>query len=325
MRIITAAAIILVLTLSSIPATLVAQTLSQNWPVRPVRLIVPLGAGSATDIVGRVYAAWLSKRWGKPVIVENCPGGDLMVGVASFTGAQDDHTLLLSLIAPIVVSPLTHARLPYDPADLLPISEASDVSVGIAVPTSLNVDTLDQLVALARSQPGKLNWAATPGGTYLTFAGFQRNANLPISNVSYRDIVQAQSDLGEARIHIMMCAIAIVLPQVQAGKVKLLAVVNRQRATSAPDVPTVVEAGYPELALEGAVGFFGGRGMPNDLRERISTDIRAVAADPDMASHLIGTGQIARGSTPAEFSELIEAQRARMAELAHVLDLKPMP
>jgi tripartite-type tricarboxylate transporter receptor subunit TctC len=319
MRIIPGACLLLASGLLAIPASGAAQ----SWPERPVRLIIPLGAGSATDIVGRLYADKLTKRWGQPVVVDNRPGGDLTIGVAGLIEARDNHTLLLSVAAPITVNPLTHEKLAYDPSDLLPISQASEVSVGIAVTRSLQVDTLDQLVALARLQPGKLSWAATPGGTYLTFAGFQGHVGLSALNVPYRDIVQAQNDLAEARIDIMMCAISIVLPSVLTGKVKLLAVTNRQRAAIAPEVPTVDEAGYPVLALDGLVGFFGRRGMTDELRERISTDIQAVAADPSLANRLAGTGQVLRGSTPAEFAGMIEKQRIRFAEIARAIGMKP--
>jgi tripartite-type tricarboxylate transporter receptor subunit TctC len=286
------------------------------WPQRAVRIIVPLGPGSATDIAGRVYAERLSKRWGQPVTVENRPGGDFITGVVGFLGDQDDHTLLLSPASPITINPLTHDRLPYDPANLLPISLTSDVSVGITVPASLKIASLNELVVLARSQPGKLNWAATPGTTYLTFAGFQRSANLSIANVPYRDIVQAQNDLTEGRIQVMMCAVAIVLPQVQAGRIKLIAVTSRERIPAAAEVPTVIEAGYPELALDGPVGFYGRRDMLPEVREQISKDVRAVAADPEIARRLLGTAQLVRGSTPEDFAVIIENQRARMAELA---------
>jgi tripartite-type tricarboxylate transporter receptor subunit TctC len=300
-----------------------APLLAQNWPQRTVRVIIPLGAGSATDIAGRLYADQLSKRWGQPVIIENRPGGDLMTAASVFAASRDDHTLLLSPTSPITVNPLTHAKLPYDPAGLIPISLATEVYVGITVPASLKVNSLDELVALARSQPGKLNWAATPGGTYLTFAAFQKNADLPMANVPYRDIVQAQNDLAEARIHVMMCAISIVRPQILAGKLKLLAVTNADRAATAADVPTTREAGYPALDLPGPVGFFASPAMSPELRERISADIRAVATDREIAKRLLATGQVLRASTPDEFAVLIEGLRAHFAEMAQAIGLRP--
>jgi tripartite-type tricarboxylate transporter receptor subunit TctC len=312
-------ALALALVLVATPAPLFAQ----SWPQRAVRVIVPLGAGSATDIAGRLYADRLSKRWGQPVIIENRPGGDMMTAAGVFAAAHNDHTLLLSPATPITVNPLTHEKLPYDPADLIPISVATEVYVGIAMPASLKANSLGEFVALARSQPGKLNWAATPGSTYLTFAAFQKSANLPIANVPYRDIVQAQNDLAEERIHLMMCAIAIVQPQIIAGKLKLLAVANAERAAMAADIPTVREAGYPDLQLQSAVGFFGSPAMSRELRERISADIRAVAVDSEIARRLLATGQVLRTSTPDEFAALIEDQRAHFAEQARTIGLSP--
>ena len=313
------ARLVLAIILIAAPAPLLAQ----SWPQRTVRIIVPLGAGSATDIAARLYADQLSKRWGQPVVIENRPGADFITGVTAFAAARDDHTLLLSPATPITVNPLTHAKLPYNPADLIPISMATEVYVGIAVPASMKVNSLDELVALARSHPGKLNWAATPGSTYLTFAAFQKSANLPMTNVPYRDIVQAQNDLAQERIHLMMCAIAIVQPQILTGKLKLLAITNADRAAMAPDIPTVQEAGYPALYLSGPVGFFGSKAMSRALRERISADIRAVASNGEIAKRLIATGQMLRASTPDEYAALIEGQRAHFVELAGAIGLKP--
>jgi tripartite-type tricarboxylate transporter receptor subunit TctC len=313
------ARLVLAIALVAMPAPLLAG----SWPQRAVRVIIPLGAGSATDIAGRLYADQLSKRWGQSVIIENRPGGDMMTATGFFASAHDDHTLLLSPATTITINPLTHEKLPYDPADLIPISVATEVYVGITVPASMKVNSLDELVALARSQPGKLNWAATPGGTYLTFAAFQKSANLPITNVPYRDIVQAQNDLAQERIHVMMCAIAIVQPLILAGKLRLLAVANADRAAMAADAPTVREAGYPALELSSAVGFFGSPAMSRELRERISADIRAVANDREIVGRLLATGQVLRATTPDEFAAVIEGQRAHYAELARTIGLSP--
>jgi len=311
--------LVLAVVLVGMPAPLLAE----GWPQRTVRVIIPLGAGSATDIAGRLYADQFSKRWGQPVIIENRPGGDMIAAASAFVAARDDHTLLLSSTSPITVNPLTHAKLPYNPADLIPISVATDVYVGIAVPASMKINSLDELVALARSQPGKFNWAATPGGTYLTFAAFQKSANLPIANVPYRDIVQAQNDLVAERIHVMMCAVAILQPQILTGKLKLIAVTNAERSPTASDIPTARQAGYPALDLPGLVGFFASPAMSRELRARISEDVRAVATDGEIARRLLATGQVLRANTPDEFAALIERQRAHFVELARAIDLRP--
>lgn len=298
------------------------QARADVWPQRTVRLIVPLGAGSANDLTARLFGDRLSRRWGQPVIVENRPGGDGITALSSFVNANDDHTLLVSYNGPITVNPVTHSKLPYDPdTDLVPLSLASDVFVAIAATHALNIKSLADLAARARAEPGKLNWAPTPGGGQFVFEGFQKTAQLPMVQVPYRDITQATGDLVEGRVHVMIASLAIVMPQVQTGKVKLLAVTNHLRAPIAQDVPTVGESGYPELLLNAFTGFFGPRGMPRDRRDRISADIQAVATDPALRERLATAGQAARASTPEEFAAIIAEQRAHLGRTAKILGL----
>jgi len=294
------------------------------WPQRPVRMIVPLGAGSATDLTARLFADRLAARWGQPVIVDNRPGGDGIIALSAFVGTTDDHTLLVSYNGPITVNPVTHSKLPYDPSvDLVPLSLVSDVFVGIAATASLKINSLSDLAARARLEPGKLNWAPTPGGGYFVFAGFQKSADLPMVQVPYRDITQALGDLAEGRIHVMIASLAILMPQVQTGRVKLLAVTNQRRAPIAPDVPTVGEAGYPQLLLNGFTGVFASPQMPPERRERISADIQAVATDPVLRDRLAAAGQAARGSTAHELAAIVAEQRAHIERTATALGLKP--
>ena len=300
------------------------QTHADSWPQRTVRLIVPLGAGSATDLTARLFADRLAARWGQPVIVDNRPGGDGIIALSGFVGANDDHTLLVSYNGPITVNPVTHSKLPYDPnTDLVPISLASDIFVAIAATESLKIGSLAELATRARAEPGRFNWAPTPGGGYFVFAGFQKTADLPMVQVPYRDITQALGDLAEGRIHIMIASLAIVMPQVQAGKVRLLAVTNQRRAPIAPEVPTVGEAGYPDLLLNGFTGFFGPRNMPRERRDRIAADIQAVANDPVLRDRLATAGQAARGSTADELAATIAQQRAHIERTAKLLGLSP--
>lgn len=300
------------------------QACADAWPQRTVRLIVPLGAGSATDLTARMFADRLAARWGQPVVVDNRPGGDGIIALSGFVGANDDHTLLVSYNGPITVNPVTHSKLPYNPnVDLVPISLASDVFVAIAATESLKIGSLAELAARARAEPGRLNWAPTPGGGYFVFAGFQKTANLPMVQVPYRDITQALGDLSEGRIHIMIASLAIVMPQVQAGKAKLLAVTNQTRAPIAPDVPTVGEAGYPELLLNAFTGFFGPRNMPRERRDRIAADIQVVANDPVLRERLATAGQAARASSADELAAMVAEQRAHIERTAKLLGLNP--
>jgi tripartite-type tricarboxylate transporter receptor subunit TctC len=285
-----------------------------EWPQRTVRLILPLSAGSATDVTARMYAERLAQRWGKPVVVENRPGPDALLAVNSFVEARDNHTLLFSFGGPVTINPLIHARLSYDPQrDLVPIVSASDSFLTVGVTASLPVKSIDDLVKRARSEPGKLNWAATAGLPQFAFAGFQKSQRLDMVQVSYREFGPALQDVSEGRINVVCTGLLPMLPLAQAGKVRLLVITNRQRSPATPDIPTATEAGFPELAVDGFQGFFGWRDMPNDLRDRIAADVRAVAADPAMGERLISLGQAVRVGTTADFVAMIEEQRAKIA------------
>jgi tripartite-type tricarboxylate transporter receptor subunit TctC len=296
---------------------------AQSWPQRPVKFVLPLGPGSGVDIGARLLADRLSARWGQPVVVENRPGGDGIVAISTFVGAHDDHVLLASPTSSFTAHPYLHDNLPYKPSDLLPIARVSNTIITIAVPTSLNVGSLDQLFAMARSRPGKLNWAGVTGALDFLFAGFLKSAGVTMTKVPYRNPVEAANDLAEGRVEVYESAYAIVRPQLQTGKVKLLAVTNSVRAPAVPEVPTVKEAGYPELTLDGLVGFFGPPEMSKELRERIAADIRAVvAADPKIGERLTATGQVLNLGGPAEFAAATEEQRAKLAAVAKDLGIK---
>jgi tripartite-type tricarboxylate transporter receptor subunit TctC len=307
------------------PLMLGAPSAAQVWPQRTVKFLVPLGPGSGVDIGARLLADRLSTRWDQPVVVENRPGGDGIVAISAFVGAHDDHVLLATPTSSFTAHPYLHENLPYKPSDLLPIARVSNTVITIAVPVSLNIGSLADLVALTRAQPGKLNWAGVTGALDFLFAGFLKRQHLTMTKVPYRNPVEAANDLAEGRVQMYMAALAIVRPQLQTGKIKVLAVTNSVHAPAAPDVPTVKEAGYSELTFDGLVGFFGPSGMPNELRERIAADIRAVlAVDPLIGDRLAATGQILNVGGPAEFAQATEEQREKIATIANDLGIKPM-
>jgi len=294
------------------------------WPQRAVRFIVPLGPGSGADIGARLFADRLTARWGKPVVVENRPGGDGIVAITASVSAHDDHTLLFSPAAIFTAHPFLHDKLPYDQADLLPVARVSNTLVAIVAPVALKVGSLAELVALVRAQPGKLNWATATGISDFLFAAFLKDAGLDMSKVPYRDTVQPVTDVAEGRIQMYWGALAIVRPHVQAGKVRLLAFSNSMRAPDEPEVPTVTEAGFPALAYDGLVGLLGSRDMTDEIRERIAADIRAVAGDPSIGMRLLSTGQVVSPGRPAEFAASIDEQRAVVAAIAREMAIKPV-
>ncbi len=283
----------------------------QNWPQRAVRLIVPLAPGSATDVTARLYAERLAARWGEPVVVENRPGPDGLIAVNAFVSATDKHTLLFSFGGPVSINPLLYDKLPYDPErDLVPIVSASDSFLAIAVNAALNINSLGDLQTRARAEPGKLTWAATPGMPQFAFASFLKSAGIDVTYIPYRDFTPALQDASEGRISIVSTALLPLLGLGQSAKVRILAITNRQRSPAVPPVPTAIEAGFPDVIGEGFQGFFDWRDMPNELRDRIAADVRAVA--PDMPKErLVSLGQAVRAGTTADFVAMIEDQRNR--------------
>jgi tripartite-type tricarboxylate transporter receptor subunit TctC len=295
---------------------------AQSWPQRTVKFVVPLGPASGVDIGARLFADRLSARWGQSVVVENRPGGDGMVAINAFLGAGDDHTLLFAPTSSFTAHPFLYDKLSYDARDFVPIARVSNTLIAMAVPASLNVASMQELVALIRARPGKLNWAGITGAVDLVITGFLHSANLDIVKVPYRDGVQAVNDLSEGRVQMYTAALAISRPHFQAGKVKLVAILNHERAPSVPEVPTVTELGYPALKFDGLVGLFAIKSTSADLRAKIAADIEAVGADSAIADRLLVTGQLLRPAGPDEFAAALDEQRARVAEAAKGLGLK---
>jgi tripartite-type tricarboxylate transporter receptor subunit TctC len=297
---------------------------AQGWPTRSVKFIVPLGPGSGVDIGARLIADRLSQKWGKPVVVENRPGGDAIVAISAFTQANDDHVLLMAPTSTFTAHPFLHEKLPYDVKELVPIARVSNTVVAVGVPAALGINTIDDLLNRAKAEPGKLNSASATGANDFVAAGFLKQSGADVARVPYRDTVQAINDLAEGRIQLYVAAYAIMRPQVQAGKVKVIAITNSERAPMLPDVPTAKEAGHPGLTIDGLVGLFGPKEMPKELRERIATDVMAAASDPDVATKISSTGQIVRPGGADEFAKEIDVQSKVVSDAAAAAGVKRM-
>ena len=293
------------------------------WPTRSVRVIVPLPAGSAVDAAARLVGEGLSKRWGQPVVIENRPGADGSIGTGAFASSRDDHTLIYGIASALTVNPLVQDKLPYDPArDLVPISAVTNASFVVAVHNGVQARSLADLARLAQAEPGKLFWGSGPGLTRYVFSAFLKRGGLDMPYVTYRDVASQQVDLGEGRIQVLITALQVTNAPVQSGKARIIAVTNSRRAPTLPDVPTAAEAGHLEMTMDGLSGFFGWRDMPVALRDKISTDVQAVVRDSQIRATIEASGQILLGGTPADFEAAIEAQRARINEIAQLIDLK---
>jgi tripartite-type tricarboxylate transporter receptor subunit TctC len=285
------------------------------WPTRTVKFILTLGPGSGTDIGGRLLADRLSKKWGQSVVIENRPGGDGIVAINAFVSAKDDHILLLSPTSSFIAHPWMHANRPYKESDLAPISRVSITLIGISVPSDLPVKSLAELVALAKAKPGELNWAGVTGALDFSFDGWLKASKLDMKKVPYKNPVEAANDLATNRVQVYESAVAIAQPQLQAGRIKMLAVVNTKRAPVYPDIPTVAEAGQPGLTIDGLVGLFGPPSLPMATRLKIAADIKEVMdSDAIIKDRFNATAQLVAPGGPDEFSKSIDEQRALIAK-----------
>jgi tripartite-type tricarboxylate transporter receptor subunit TctC len=323
-RFVAASAAIAILAAVAASAPAQAQAPSQAWPQRTVRFIVPLPPGSGMDLSARVVAERLQQKWGQPVVVENRQGADGIPAVTSFFSARDNHTFLFSFGGIVTFNHLLHEKLPYDPNELVPMTPVIDNFLGVSVTALLKVNTLAELIAAAKTQPGKLNYAATPGLPVYVLQALQRYAGIEMANVPYRDFAPAYQDLNQGRLHIIGTGIPTQVAHHRAGTAKLLFVTNRERSPQVPDVPTAKEAGFPDLTFEGVAGVYGWRGMPADIRQRVVADVAAIVADPDFRARVLKVGTVPRPGTPEEFAAAITAQREQVAAI-HAATAKPRP
>jgi tripartite-type tricarboxylate transporter receptor subunit TctC len=302
--------------------TLPAQAQQPSWPSRPVHFIIPLGAGSGVDITARLLADKLSQKWGQPVIVENKPGGDAMLAIMAVVNAHDDHVLLFAPASTFTAHPLLHDKLPYKIDDLVPIARVTNTLIAFGVPANLGVSSVKEFAAKAKAEPGKLNYASVTGANDLLFAAFLKTQKLDVAKVPYRNTVDAINDLADGRIQVYVGAYAIMRPRVQGGKVKVIALTNRQHAKSLDTIPTAREAGFPSLEFDGLVGVLGPKGMPKAAIDRIAADIREYVADPGINAKLVATGQVVNPGTGAEFAKDLKDQRDTVAQIGKTLGIK---
>ncbi len=304
-------------------AVAVPPTQAQNWPTRAVKFIVPFGPGAGADIGARLFAEKLQAKWGQPVVVENKPGGDGIVAIQAYLGANDDHVLMFGPSGSFTVHPFMYTKLSYNPADLIPIARVSNTILAVAVRKAAPYNNVKEFTEAARAAPGTFNSGLVQGITEFTFWGYQNHEKLQIAQVPYRDINVAPVDLGEDRIQVVMSSLAVVQPQWRADRIKLIAVTNKSRVKAAPEVPTAREQGYPSLEVEGMAGLFGIKSMSDQLKEKIAADVRDAAADGSIGERLEATGQIINTGGPKEFAGAIAEQSANIAAVAKAIDFKP--
>ena len=300
-----------------------AQTAAPAWPQRSVKFILPFGAGSATDVAARLMSDKLAVRWGKPVVIENKPGGDGLVAITAFvSGPTTTCCSMPRAPRSMRIPTCTRSCLTICNAILLPIARVTDTILSASVPATLKAKTVAEFVALARAEPNTLNAAGAAGVPEFTLGYFLKVHDLAVAKVPYRDIVQAATHLAAGQIQFLLSSAAIVRSLTEAGKIRMLAVTSRARVPFAPDVPTIYEAGFPALAVETTAGLYGPGNMARELRERLAKDVIAVVSDPAITEKLVATGQAVNPGGPDELAQTLKQQAEQMATVAKALGLK---
>jgi tripartite-type tricarboxylate transporter receptor subunit TctC len=303
-------------------ASLVQPSLAQQWPTHPVRFVLPFGPGSGADTAARLITDTLQQKWGQPIVIDGKPGGDGLLSLGIVVSAKDDHTLYFGPSSLFVVQRYLHDDMTFDPeTDLAPIAAVAKVQIAVAVPSSLGISTLAEFVALARAKPNETSYAVAPGFSEFVFDGFVKENGLAIAKVPYRDITKSPVDLGENRIQLCMQSYAAMRSYAQTGKIKIISINDRERSPIAPDIPTVVEAGFPSLLASPVLGLLGPRDMPIDLRRRIAADVLSALDDKTIGERLALVGQPAAPMGVDAYTAALKEQYAQVARIAAVLGI----
>lgn len=297
---------------------------AQEWPSRTVKFIVPFGPGSSADTSARIVGEKLQQMWGKAVVVEPRPGGDAMIAINAFVGANDDHTFFFGPSSSFVAHKHRYAKISYDrERDMIPVAQMSATTVGMAVPAASDMKTLKDFVDQARANPGKLNVAAAPGTTEMMLDVFIKEQKLDVVKVPYRDIVQGANDVSIGRLQALFAAITIFQAGVQGNTIRLISVSGPKQTAAAPGVATAHEQGFPRLGLEGLMGLFAPKALSDDARRKLAADYLKVVNEPDIIKRLGAIGQVHAPGDTATFAASIAKQQSDIDEIAGLIGMKP--
>jgi tripartite-type tricarboxylate transporter receptor subunit TctC len=291
----------------------------------PLRVVVPLTAGSTLDARARVIADALGRQLKQRVIVENRPGAGGTIGARFVAQARPDGGTLLFNNNSQTISPALYGNAGYDPvADFVPVIRAYETGMVLVAHPRLQVDTVQELVALGRDPARKPPYASSGNGSLPHFAMelFKRSAGISLVHVPYRGDAQALTDLLGGQSPIMMSGYVAALPHVKAGKLRALAVTSRRRTAIFPDVPTIAESGYPGYAIDAWGAFFLPAHTPQPLVDRLRRALVAALASPAVQQHYAATGAVALDETQAQFAALLRDESQRFGRLVRELDLK---
>lgn len=291
---------------------------AQNYPSKPIRLIVPFSAGGTTDVIARIIAQRLSESIGQQVVLDNRPGANAIIGTELGAKSVPDGYTLVMIAFPHAINPTLYQKLPYDTLkDFAPVTLVTSGPLLLAVHPSIPVTDVKGLIALARAKPGELTCASSGSGStaHLALALFNHMAGTRIMHIPYKGAGQALNDLLGGHVSMYFSGVLAVLPHVKSGKLKGLAVSTRNRSDAAPAIPTIAETGIPGYEVSGWYGVVAPARTPRDIIARVNSEIVGQLRNPGMREKLAANGAEVVASTPEQFGSYIESEIAKWAKV----------
>ncbi len=288
-----------------------AQSQSAAYPAKPVKVVVAFTAGGTTDILTRLVSQQLSDRLKQSFVIDNKPGAGGNIGTEFVVRSPaDGYTLIVNSVGPIAVNPTLYGKLNYNPmTDLVPVVQIAEVPNVLVVNPSISPKTLEEFIAYAKANPGKLNYGSTGVGTSSHLSGFMlsKRTGVETTHVPYKG-ADALRDLLAGRIQFMFATIPSVMQQIQAGKLRPIAVTSAARSRSLPDVPTVIEKGFPGFEAGSWFGFFAPKGTPEAVITQLNKTVNEILAVPAIEQQMIREGADPIGGSPQQFSRFIQRE-----------------
>jgi len=288
---------------------------AQAYPGKPIRIVVPFSAGGTTDLLARAAAQKLTEAWGQPVIVDNRPGAGGNIGSELVARAvPDGYTLEMGTVGTHAINASLYARMPYDHVkDFAPVIVVATVPNVLVVNPAVPVKSLQDLIAYAKANPGKLNFASPGSGTsgHLCAELFKVMAGVQIAHIPYKGSAPALQDLLGGQVQLMFDNLPSALPHIKAGKLRALAVTTAVRAPALPDLPTVAEAGLPGFEASSWFGLLAPAGTPPDIIAKLNAEVAKWLASPEATEKLLALGANAAGGSPEDFAKHIAAETTK--------------
>jgi tripartite-type tricarboxylate transporter receptor subunit TctC len=293
-----------------------AETTAPDYPAKPVQLIVPYTPGGLTDGLGRIIATKLSEKWGKPVLVDNRPGGGSTIGTAHVASAAPDGYTLLEGSVGMITNPYLMKKLPYDPKALLPVALVGVAPLIIVVSPSLPAKNLQELIAYARSQPNGVTFASSGNGSspHITAALLAGKAGIKIVHVPYKGTAPALNDLLGGQVNAAFDT-RLTEPYLRTGKLRAIAVADDKRLAKLPNLPTIAESGVPGVTAKSWFGFFVPTGTPKAVRDKLANDILDVARLPEVQARITGIGLEPETMNTHAFEEFLQEENRKWGDV----------